>query len=145
MIMPGIVPSAVTVADMAAASVPSVRDSIFAMPKSSTLTVPSGRMRDVGGLQIAVDDALLVRRFERPAKLNGDRHGFVDRKGAAGDAVRQRHALDELEHDGAPPVDFFVAVDDRDIWVIQRSQQVRFARKPRAAVAIRGHAPLAGP
>ena len=39
----------------------------------------------------------------------------------------------------AAAVDFFVAMDRRDVRVIQRSQQVRFARESRAAFVIAGH------
>ena len=45
----------------------------------------------------------------------------------------------ELEHDRAAAVDFFVAMDRRDVRVIQGSQQVCFTREPRAAFPIGGH------
>ena len=54
----------------------------FASPKSSTFTVPSARHLDVGGLQIAMDDALLVRRFECFGDLPRDRQRLV-RAGSA--------------------------------------------------------------
>ena len=44
----------------------------FASPKSMTLIVPAGRQLDVGGLEIAVDEALLVRGLERIHDLAGD-------------------------------------------------------------------------
>ena len=47
--------------------------------KSSTFTVPSTHF-DVRRFQIAVDDALLVRRFERLRNLPRNREGFVDRE-----------------------------------------------------------------
>ena len=57
--------------------------SALARPKSSTLTVPSGAQLDVGGLQIAVDDAVLVRGFERVGDLPRDRQRFVERQRSA--------------------------------------------------------------
>src|SRR5687768_13647744 len=51
----------------------------FARPKSSTFTVPSGL--DVRGLQIAMDDAVFVRRFERLDNLARDRQRFIDWNG----------------------------------------------------------------
>ena len=51
----------------------SADSSVFARPKSSTFTVPSARDLDVRGLEIAVDDALLVRRLERLGDLPRDR------------------------------------------------------------------------
>ena len=50
----------------------------FARPKSSTFTVPSAAHLDVRRLQIAMDDALLVRRFERLGDLLGDRQRLVE-------------------------------------------------------------------
>ena len=50
----------------------------FARPKSSTFTVPSGLHLDIRGLEIAVDDPVLVRRFERLGDLLGDRQGLID-------------------------------------------------------------------
>ena len=55
------------------------RSSAFARPKSSTFTVPSAAHLDVGRLQIAMDDALLVRRFERVGDLPRDRQRLVER------------------------------------------------------------------
>ena len=49
------------------------RSSAFARPKSSTFTVTVGAQLDVRGLQIAVNDALLVRGFERFGDLPRDR------------------------------------------------------------------------
>ena len=44
----------------------------LANPKSSTFTEPSGVDLDIGGFQIAMDDALLVRRFQRLGYLACD-------------------------------------------------------------------------
>ena len=76
--------------DRHAAAVPSRRGPgsiAFASPKSSTFTVPSRRDLDVRGLQIAVNDALLVRGFERLGDLPRDRQRFVERQWAARDAA----------------------------------------------------------
>ena len=48
---------------------------------------------DVRGLQIAVDDPLLVRSFERLRDLLRDGQGFVERQGAARHELRRRHAF----------------------------------------------------
>ena len=45
-----------------------------------------------------MDDALLVRGFERVGNLPRDRQRFVERNGAAGDSLRQILALDQF-HD----------------------------------------------
>ena len=61
---------------------------------------------DVRGLQIAVDDPLLVRGFERLGDLLRDGQRVVERHGSARDALRQIVAFDELHHEGAscPPL-----------------------------------------
>ena len=46
-----------------------------------------------------MDDALLVRRFERFGDLSGDRQRLVDRHRPLRNAVRQGRALDELHHE----------------------------------------------
>ncbi len=64
---------------------------------------------DVRGLQVAVDDPLLVRGLERLRDLPGDGQCFVERhlglprrsarSAKAGDALRQIFALHELHHE----------------------------------------------
>ena len=51
----------------------------FANPKSSTFTVPSASDLDVRRLQIAMDDPLLMRSFERLGDLLRDRQRLIER------------------------------------------------------------------
>ena len=111
--------SAVAVAD-AAGSI------AFASPKSSTFTVPSGAHLDVGGLEIAVDDALLVRGFERFGDLLGDRQRFVKRNRPLRDAIGERRSFDELHHERRRPIAPLPAVDMRDMRMIERGEPFRF-------------------
>ena len=85
-----------------AASVASV-STAFARPKSSTLTRAVGRDLDVGGLQIAMDDAALVRGLERFGNLAGDRQRFVERQRALRDPIGQRRAVDQLQDERVAP------------------------------------------
>ena len=77
----------------------------FANPKSSTFTVPSGADFDVGGLQVAMNDALLVCGFKRFGNLLRDRQCVVEGNGSAPDALRQILALDQFHHQGGTPPD----------------------------------------
>ena len=52
---------------------------------------------DVRGLQIAMDDALLVGGFEGLADLTRDRQGFVERNRPPGDPIGQRVAFDQFQ------------------------------------------------
>ena len=45
---------------------------------------------DVCGLDIAMDDALLVRRFQRIGDLNREAQYFIGGRGAAFEAIRSR-------------------------------------------------------
>ena len=67
------------------------------MPKSSTLTVPSGLQLDVRGFQIAMHDASLVRGFERGGDLHARRAsaslgGSAALPDALGERRRRRRA-----------------------------------------------------
>jgi hypothetical protein len=53
---------------------------------------------DVRGFQIAMDDVLLVRRFERLDNLPCDWQRFVERKRSLGNALGERGTFDELEY-----------------------------------------------
>ena len=108
----------------------------FARPKSSTFTVPSGAHLDVRGLQIAVNDALLVRGFERLGDLLRDGQRFVERNRAARDALREIVALDELHHERGDAAAFFEAVDRGDVRMIQRGEHFRFALEAREPIGI---------
>ena len=59
---------------------------------------------DVRRLQIAMDDALLVRRLESDGDLPRDRDRLVERERPGRDAVRQRRPVDQLEHERADAV-----------------------------------------
>ena len=54
---------------------------------------------DVGRLQIAMDDALLVRGFERLGDLPRDRQRVGERHRALRDALREGLALDQFHHE----------------------------------------------
>jgi hypothetical protein len=56
---------------------------------------------DIGGLQVAVDDAALVGEFERFRHLAGDGQGFLERHRPFDDAVPQRGTFHQLHHQHA--------------------------------------------
>ena len=85
---------------------------------------------DIRGLQVAVDDALLVCGFEGLGDLFGDGEGLVDWNWPLCDAVRERRALHQLHHEGARAARFFNAVNRGDMWMIQRGEDLGFALKP---------------
>ena len=54
------------------------------------LDEPSGVRRDVGRLQIAMDDPALVRRIQRVGDLPRDRQRFVERESARAESFCER-------------------------------------------------------
>ena len=93
---------------------------------------------DVGGLQVAMDDAALVGRFEGVGDLASDGHRVVQQEGALRQTIRKSASIDELENKRSrrhcrsrPRRDLFQSVDLRDIGVIERREpKKKRARKP---------------
>ena len=107
-------------------------------PEVQHLHGPVRAQLDVRGLQIAVDDALLVRGLERFGDLFRNRQRFVDRDRPARNALRQIVALDQFHHQRANTAGFFEAVDVRDIRMVQGRERLRFAGEPRQPVGVAG-------
>ena len=63
------------------------------------LRAPVGCDFDVGGFQIAVDDALAVRRFQCLGNLASDLQRLVHRHRSAGETVAEGLALDQFQHE----------------------------------------------
>ena len=92
---------------------------------------------DVRGLEVAVNDPLLVRGFEGLGDLPRHRQGLVERHRAAGDALRQIVTVDELDHQGGDAAALFETVDAGDVRMIQRREHFRLALKTRESIGIR--------
>ena len=91
---------------------------------------------DVGRLQIAMDDALLVRRFERGGDLPRDRQRFVDWD-AGPCAMRSASvgpSTSSITSAFTPSAVVFEPVDRRDVRVIQRGEDFGLALKARQPV-----------
>ncbi len=98
----------------------------FARPKSSTFTGAVGPHLDVRRFQIAVNDPLLVRRFERLRDLLRDRQRFVDRDRPARDSLREVFALDQFHHESVGSVGLFQTVNGRNVLMVQGGEDFRF-------------------
>ena len=104
-----------------------------------------GRDLDVGRLQIAMDDAVLVRRFERLGNLPRDRQRFVDGQRAARDPVGERVALDQLQDERVDVAAVLEPVDRRDVRMVERGQHLRLAPEAREAIRIERQTRRAAP
>ena len=79
---------------------------------------PGGRYHDVPRLQVAVNDALFVRGFERLRNLAGIGQRRFDRQ-----RTFELFTLDQFHHQG----ELFDAVDSGDVGMVQRGEDLSFA------------------
>ena len=102
----------------------------FARPKSSTLTVPSGRTLMFAGFRsrwtmpcsCAASSASAICFAMSNASIEWDR--------SAGGSLRQVLALDELHDEGAHAARFLEAVNVRDVRMVQRRERLSFPCEP---------------
>ena len=64
--------------------------------------------------------------------------------GAALEAIGERLAFDQFEHQRADAIRFFQPVDRADVRVIERRERPRFAREAGAALGVGGEVRPAG-
>src|SRR5215203_973110 len=102
-----------------------------------------GRDLDVGGLQVAVNDAFLVRSLECVGKLPRDGKCFYDRQArdsrccrSVRESVCERLARDELQQQETDPVGFLDAVDPTDVRVVERGQHSCLPLEPRNSIGV---------
>ena len=101
--------------------------SALASPKSSTLTAPSGLRLMFAGFEIAMDDALRVRRLERVRDLMRDVQRFGHRHRPARQSLGEILPWNELHHQRLEPVHFLEAVDHADVGMVEGGEHPRLA------------------
>ena len=92
-----------------------------------------------------MDDALLVRGFERLGNLLRDRQRLVDRNRSLRDAVGERRPSTSSMTSAGHAVGLFEAVDGRDVRMVQRGEDLRFALEPCEALRVGGERRQAAP
>ena len=96
------------------------------------------RNLDVRWLQIAVNDPFFMRGIESLRNLTGNRYDLVGSERSARDAVSERLAVDELQHQRRHATCVFDAIDRSDIWMIQCGQHARLALESGKALVVAG-------
>ena len=86
-----------------------------------------------------MDDALVMRGFQRLADLFGDAECFIDRNRTADESSIETFAIDEFEHQELCAVRFLHPMDLRDVWMIQRCENFGFTLEPSEAFRIAGY------
>ena len=120
---------------MASDSLPP-RSSSFAKPKSSSLIGALLRDHDVGGLEIAVNDARRMGCRKCAGDLSGVPQRLTQRQALSRDYLVQRlagHVLHGNEQNAVGLVDV-VYVDD--VGMVERGSRLSLLHKPAAAVGI---------
>src|SRR5262252_5579873 len=94
---------------------------------------------DIGRLEVAVNDALLVRGGQCDSYLPADfehfaeRHGHSVRLTGPHNPLRKRFALDELHDERADTVALFEAVNRGNTWMTQSGEHSCLALEARQA------------
>ena len=115
-------------------------------PEVEDLHAPVRRDEEVLGLEVPVDDPLLVRRREAAGHLHGPVEGLARRGTPRRQSLSQRLAFEELhDENGDAPADFFEGVDRRDVRVVQRGQQLRLTFEAGSSSPRLRRTPPAGP
>ncbi len=86
-----------------------------------------------------MDDALGVRRIERIRDLNSDIDDLIERQRPAGNAMLQRHPIQELHGDEPLAIAFIDLMNGANVRVIQRRGSLRLALEASERLRILGH------
>ena len=107
--------------------------------------VAGARDEDVAGLQVAMDDAAIVRGGKGPGDLHAVLERLADRHRTARDDRRERLAVEQLG-DGVRGRAVLADVVDRDdVRVGERGEGFHLALEPREGVGIGGEDAREGP
>src|SRR5579859_1852982 len=85
--------------------------------------------KNVGGLDVAVDDALSVGGFKAVGDLDADFQELADGHGLSGNAVFERLAFEEFHGDERSTFKLANVVNGADVGVVQGGGGARFAAK----------------
>jgi hypothetical protein len=119
-------------------------DGSFARPRGEAEVEELGagtRQHHVAGLQVAVHDPGAVRGVERLSDLRAEAQDLRQRQRSLREALRERLALDQLEHHVVQLVALDAraadVVDRTDVRVVQRRDALRLALEAGAELGVR--------
>ncbi len=99
----------------------------FGEPEIQNLGVPSFGHKDIGGLDVAVNDTFAVRGIERIRDFNGQQEQLLVIQRTAGDDVFKRQAVQILHGDECSSLLLSDVVNGADVGMIQGGRRLRFA------------------
>ena len=133
---PSRVPPTVTVGDCLRSTGASVTCRRLRQPEVQHLHDAVWGDLDVRRFEISVNDPLLMCRVKGIGDLSRDGQGIGQRNGPTRDAVGERLALDQFQHERADAIRLFESVDRADVGMIERREHARFAFEPRQPIRI---------
>ena len=99
-------------------------------PEIKQLGVTAIGHEDVGRLDVAMDDPLGVRSFERVGELDAKVEDSIRSQGATGDKLVQRHTLQQLHRHEMAAGMFSDVVHRTNVWMIQSRGGAGLALEP---------------
>ena len=93
----------------------------------------------VGGLEVAMDNALVVSSGERIGECAGNLENLLHRQAASADDAVERLALDQFHGEEVDVAGLFDGIDGNDVGMIERSYSAGFTLKTSQAVLILRH------
>ena len=100
------------------------------------LDLPVGGDFHVRRFQVAVNDALFVRRFQSLGHLQGKAMGLFQRDGSFRNPLRQGGTLNQFQNQRTDIARFLEAVNGADVGVIERSEDFCFSLEPAHSLGI---------
>src|SRR5271157_3649167 len=82
---------------------------------------------NIGGLDVAMDDARLMRGVQRLGDVNSQRQQQFRFQRTAADAMPQRHSIEEFHRNERPAALLVNVVDGADVGMVQRRGGASFA------------------
>ena len=98
-----------------------------------------GAEHQVLGLEVAVQDALLVDVAQREHEVAKQAHGFLRRQRLAAEPLVEVAALEKLHHQVGMALGGAVGVDARDVAALDALDQGVLLHEPRQGIAVRHH------
>ena len=105
-------------------------------PEVQHLGVTAVGHEEVGGFDVAVDDAFTVRGAQRIRDLGADRQDTIHRHRPAANFVLERRALEQLHRDERLAVVLADVVNRADVGMVERGGRPRFTRKSRECLIV---------